>query len=82
MQPPGLQGEGSAGGALEPPAIPPTRTPAGAPAGSRRPGSNLGARLGGGTARDWPGYPWWAAGSQAALSRALRTALFRSALSW
>lgn len=27
-------------------------------------------------------YPWWAAGSQAPGSRALRTALFRSALSW
>lgn len=27
-------------------------------------------------------YPWWAAGSQAPGSRALRTALFRRALSW
>lgn len=75
------------------PAFSPARVPApGAPSPIRVPRLKLGGRAGGWRPRvlgvcgvrggAGGAYPWWAAGSQAPGSRALRTALFRSALSW
>lgn len=71
------------------PAFPPARAPApGAPSPTRVPWLKAGReggwrpRVRGVRGRAGRAYRWWAAGSQAPGSRALRTALFRSALSW